>query len=371
MHNLQAGAYWQYKQIEERRDFYRWFYEESTRKGSETRWALAASIVAGGAAQMAEGGAMESMGRASGASSNEVQGMMRIGNQVIFDNVFPKLKALWNAPLTGQAAVDWDMQTLAEEQNLIQPLYSAASSDAIAIIEQIAKGGWQAEAGSYVLSAAKVKPGHNIREGPVPFFKGDLLSVEDRWKYGMKLADRFSTMWPGIVAKTPPSVSAGYTSGAELARVNTRPMLHFLEAMIDSDLTNAEHIEAVSLLKAFNYEEQRKLLQDKTFPARAYASELTGEEMLEGMSTWTYNLAEQMDFLDDYPGFAWSAIDYAAIRPMILASVRGWQRVRGPKWRDAFVEICDDTTIHTAVADLGITEPEASEWVKAETSIFW
>ena len=103
----------------------------------------------------------------------------------------------------------------------------------------------------------------------------------------MKLADRFSTMWPGIVAKTPPSVSAGYTSGTELARVNTRPMLHFLEAMIDSDLTNAEHIEAVSLLKAFNYEEQRKLLQDKTLPARAYASELTGEEMLEGMSTWT------------------------------------------------------------------------------------
>ena len=42
--------------------------------------------------------------------------MMRIGNQVIFDNVFPKLKELSNAPLTGQAAVDWDIQTLAEEQ---------------------------------------------------------------------------------------------------------------------------------------------------------------------------------------------------------------------------------------------------------------
>ena len=55
-------------------------------QGLETRWALAASIVAGGAADGAWARDAE-QGRATGASSNEVQGMMRIGNQVIFDNV--------------------------------------------------------------------------------------------------------------------------------------------------------------------------------------------------------------------------------------------------------------------------------------------
>ena len=203
-HNLLAGAFWEYKEIEERRDFYRWFYEESTRKGIEARWALAASIVAAGAGEMAHmSGVMESMGRITGASSNEVQAMMRTGNQVIFDNVFPKLKKLWTTPLTGQAAVDWDAQTLAEEQNMIQPLYKSASTEAQAAIEAIAKGGWQAQAGSYISSADWVKKGNNIKEGYVPYFTGDLLKPEDRWQYGMKLAGQFSTLSPGTVAVGP------------------------------------------------------------------------------------------------------------------------------------------------------------------------
>ena len=218
-HNLLAGAFWEYKQIAERRDFYRWFYEESTRKGSETRWALAAHIVAAGAGEMAHmSGVMESMGRATGASSNEVQGMMRTGNQVIFDNVFPKLQKLWKAPLTGQAAVDWDMQILAEEQNMIQPLYSGSSKAAQDVIEAIAKGGWQAQAGSYISSADYVKTGHNIAEGYVPYFTGDLLKPEDRWQYGMKLAGQFSTLSPGKVAAGPPSVSADYRAAWSSAR---------------------------------------------------------------------------------------------------------------------------------------------------------
>ena len=371
-HNLLAGAFWEYKQIAERRDFYRWFYEESTRKGSETRWALAAHIVAAGAGEMAHmSGVMESMGRATGASSNEVQGMMRTGNQVIFDNVFPKLQKLWKAPLTGQAAVDWDMQILAEEQNMIQPLYSGSSKAAQDVIEAIAKGGWQAQAGSYISSADYVKTGHNIAEGYVPYFTGDLLKPEDRWQYGMKLAGQFSTLSPGKVAAGPPSVSADYLSGVELGKVNTRPHVHMLDAMIDSDLTNAEHITAVELLKTFTVDEQRFLLEDKTFPARAYASELTAEEMLQAMSVWKANLYKQMMLLDAWPGFDWDDIDYKDIQPMILAAPKwGRDSLKGATWRSTFVEICDDVTIHEVIADLGIVEPEKSEWVAAETSWF-
>jgi hypothetical protein len=166
-------------------------------------------------------------------------------------------------------------------------------------------------------------------------------------------------------------VSADYKSGVELGKVNTRPHVHMLEAMIDADLTNAEHVAAVALLKTFSYEEQRFLISDKTFPARAYASELTAEEMIEGMGTWTYPLVALLRFLDTYPGFDWDDIEYKAIQPMILsASVSSRRAVRGTTWRDVFVEICDDSTIHTAVADLGIAEPEKSQWVAEETSIW-
>ena len=56
---------------------------------------------------------------------------------------------------------------------------------------------------------------------------------------------------------------------------------------------------------------------------------------------------------------------------MILsASVSNRQAVRGTKWRDVFVDICDDTTINNAVIDLGIAEPERSQWVAEETSVW-
>ena len=63
-------------------------------------------------------------------ASVELQAAMREGNQVIFDNVLPKLKKLLESPQlreTGQnipvnPGLDWDKQTLSEEQTLVQPL---------------------------------------------------------------------------------------------------------------------------------------------------------------------------------------------------------------------------------------------------------
>ena len=103
-------------QIAERRDFYRWFYEDPRARGGRRRggrWPPRSSRR--GAGEMAGRTARESMGRVAAASSNEVQGMMRQGNQVIFDDVFPSSGAV-EQPAEGQAAVDWDMQILAEER---------------------------------------------------------------------------------------------------------------------------------------------------------------------------------------------------------------------------------------------------------------
>src|SRR3954454_16101823 len=59
-----------------------------------------------------------------GMANVQLQGIMREGNQVIFDNVLPKLKKLIDGgPLTGNDAMNWDMQVLAEEQALVQAMY--------------------------------------------------------------------------------------------------------------------------------------------------------------------------------------------------------------------------------------------------------
>ena len=130
--NLLRGANAEYTQVAQRRDFYWWFYDAIVAKGGETRWPLAAAIVAGGANEVTTlSGFSEGV---IGDATNEVQGMMREGNQVIFDNVFPKLKGIYVTPLKGKAAMDWDAKTLSEEQNLVQLLYKSASKDAIAIL---------------------------------------------------------------------------------------------------------------------------------------------------------------------------------------------------------------------------------------------
>src|SRR5262249_27852495 len=131
----------QYERIPERRDFYWWFYEYTASRGWETKWPLAAAIVANGAYQIAymdtdHDWANETLDLAS----VELQGTMRRGNQVIFDNVLPKLKKLVDGgPLRGHAALEWDMRVLAEEQTLVQPMYDQMSSKAFEQLDYIAR----------------------------------------------------------------------------------------------------------------------------------------------------------------------------------------------------------------------------------------
>ena len=105
LYNLKNVKSSEYTDIEHRRDFYRWFHGYSVAQGFETRWALAASIVADGAASIAH----TDFGNIVGVTSSELQRALEVGNQLIFDNVLPKLNALISStPLKGNAAVDWD-----------------------------------------------------------------------------------------------------------------------------------------------------------------------------------------------------------------------------------------------------------------------
>ncbi len=111
LRNLNAVDSAQYVKVVERRDFYHWFYEYTASLGYTTRWALAAWVVADGAHQVADMDAttLGQIGNDTfGVAGVELQGAMREGNQVIFDNVLPKLKALLDGGrLTGPAALAW------------------------------------------------------------------------------------------------------------------------------------------------------------------------------------------------------------------------------------------------------------------------
>jgi hypothetical protein len=279
LHNLSTGDHGQYTRIEERRDFYRWFYNYTAARGYTTRWALAASLVANGANQVAHMDPIaEGAAQLVGTINDELQGMMRIGNQVIFDNVFPKLQRLLaGGPRTGAAALAWDMAILAEEQTLIQPLYAGVAPSTIAALDGVARQSGFAGIGAWITGGARVASGPHNRGGTMPAFGGGAItSIADRWSYGMQLGGDFAPAPTGFTPGTPmPAVGAGYTSGAELAAVDTRHNLHMLEACLDSP-RDADPARILTLLRALTASEQAELNTD-TSPDRTQYSYQLGE----------------------------------------------------------------------------------------------
>jgi hypothetical protein len=239
--NLQAADTSQYIKVVERRDFYKWFYQYALARGFQTRWALAAHVVANGAHLIADMDDDHAWANDSlGLANVELQGTMREGNQVIFDNVLPKLRDLLaGEPLRGRAAIEWDMRILAEEQALVQPLYDRMDARTVAQLLYIARKTRFAGVGAWVSGEDEVPDGTGIRGGTVPAF-GDTANIKDprqRWAYGMKVGDQFT---PGGTGFDPgrdrmPTPSAGYTDGTELARIDNRAALHELDAWLNPD----------------------------------------------------------------------------------------------------------------------------------------
>jgi Domain of unknown function (DUF4157) len=289
LHNLAANDHAQYLRIEERRDFYRWFYNYSCARGYTTRWALAASLVANGANQVAHmDPVMEGAAQLTGSINDELQGVMRIGNQVIFDNVFPKLQRLLaGGPRTGAAALAWDMATLAEEQTLIQPLYAGVSPTTIAALNNVARQQGFSGIGAWAMrrlpaspdNPASVAPGTNNVGGDMPAFGtgapgASITNIGDRWNYGMQVVGTFTPAPTGFTPGTPmPAVGASYTSGAELAAVDTRHNLHMLDACLDSP-RDADPTRILTLLRALTPTEQALFNADASPDGTQYSNQL-------------------------------------------------------------------------------------------------
>jgi Domain of unknown function (DUF4157) len=383
LHNLQAGDSGQYVRIIERRDFYEWFYQHTADLGYTTRWALAASVVATGAHEVADmNPGLESMGQITGTVSNELQGMMREGNQVIFDNVFPKLRALLRGgPLTGRAALQWDMHILSEEQALIQPLYMAVSASTRAQLDNIARQQGLPGAMATVM-APTVPSSTHVHGGGIPAFSGGALtSVEDRWRYGMNLGNQFTPGGSGYNPATDarPAPAAGYTDGSELARVQTRHNLHRLDAALDGGSAGAGWLtaEIESILRSLAGSELEELLRDRRPDGSRYSRRLMipPATMFSLLATWRVGLEAQMNFLSGFIGGhndgPWRDLNYSSLAPIIRPfSPEEKSRLHTSAWRRIFILVCDDSTIVDAVSDLGIPEPMRSQWIQKERSWF-
>lgn len=281
LHNLNAVDSSQYRRIVQRRDFYRWFYEYTIDRGYTTRWPLAASIVANGAHLIAD---MDEDHAASneilGLAGISLQGYMREGNQVIFDNVLPKLKRLIDGgPLTGRAALLWDMQTLAEEQTLVAPMYAAMSGGAFDELNYIAREKRWAGLGAWWTGESHVQgEAGRINEGDVPDFdENDMRTIADRWRYGMRLGNTFTPGGTGFnpAADAMPSVSQSYASGAETVAVDCRRQLHYVDAWLNPNpVSRGPVANLVTALGRLNDREKAEMLEDSSPDAWAYSTQL-------------------------------------------------------------------------------------------------
>ena len=385
LYNLRANNFRRYTRIIERRDFYSWFYRYTVSRGYETRWALAASVVATGAHEVAiMNPGLEDLGRMSSIVSNELQGMMREGNQVIFDNVFSKLGDLLTYKLKGQSAMEWDMNTLSEEQALIQPLYQGVSQATRVQLNRVARLQGLPGAVARVSPSAVVEdePPY-IRGGRVPAFAGTVLtSIQERWHYGMVLGDRFTPGGTGYdpVKHLRPAASAGYMSGAELARVRTRPNLHRLDAALDGGAAGADWLnrEVENLLRKLTSAEQEEILRDQKPDGGRYSVRCRGvsrRTLCAVLATWRVDLEAQLRFLSGHIGGEnngpWIDLEYSDIAPIIRPfSQLEKRRLHTEEWRRIFTLVCDDKSMLDAGKDLGLPESLRTQWLNAENHWF-
>jgi RHS repeat-associated protein len=204
--NLQEPhGFAEYGEVGQRADFYRWYQLAVAWKGHEVRWAGAAAKVADLAdltAHPPRGGYVTAQVGLAGVT-DELRAVAHHGNEIIFNDVFGKLRDLYNSSviLTGKAAFEWDAAILAEEQTLIQPMYNAMSPEGARLWEMGAK-----REGGSDLGVLLFGPDNPARPFPA---SQDVTVIANRWQYGM--SEMGYTVAPSDMANV--QVGQSYTSG--------------------------------------------------------------------------------------------------------------------------------------------------------------
>ncbi|WP_316833136.1 hypothetical protein [Pedobacter aquatilis] len=159
-------GYLEYQTIFQRCDFYKWFQQKTDSLGFETRWPEAAKETTSKLKKL-----LNPIAIAAGNSNQEIEAFVNTGNGIIFDDIWSDLTMLYKQqPLKGKAAEVWDGQLLLKEQQLIDPYYKKLSE---ASLKKLQKSLRKETALSKLLTGLE--------------FEGDLLNIQDRWLYGMKM----------------------------------------------------------------------------------------------------------------------------------------------------------------------------------------
>ncbi|MEK7256620.1 MAG: hypothetical protein AAB316_17835, partial [Bacteroidota bacterium] len=155
--NIKNNASGEYGDLNERRELYDIADQFSKSKGSEVRWMNAAEKTVSTLNWALSPGA-----ELIGKSNKEIGNFINNGNKAILDDMMPRInKLLSGSPIKGDDAIKWDAQTLADEQNLIQPFYESLSNESRNILQKNLESAYD--------------------------FKGDIMNANDRWELGMKM----------------------------------------------------------------------------------------------------------------------------------------------------------------------------------------
>ena len=95
----------------------------------------------------------------------------------------------------------------------------------------------------------------------IPGFTRDIMSIDDRFQYGMKLADQFSTHPTPSSPISRPTARPEYTSVEAFRRLNVRLGLHQLDAELD-DL-DVDETRVIEIMQRLSPNEQRELGYNK------------------------------------------------------------------------------------------------------------
>ncbi|MFD2541890.1 Insecticidal toxin complex protein [Lacinutrix gracilariae] len=163
--NLQNNIPQEYQSIQQRRDFYAWYYQELDKKGHEVVWPKMAHFISS-KLQLIKAFPYNIFTKKS------IKNYAYLGSETVFNHAFVEMEKLFFSKITlkGKEALQWDKSILFKEQyKWIETIYNSIDANSLKTISKMAKG-----KGFYGVMLTK-----EIR------FQGTISSARDRFEYAI------------------------------------------------------------------------------------------------------------------------------------------------------------------------------------------
>jgi hypothetical protein len=137
-----------------------------------------------------------------------------------------------------------------------------------------------------------------------------------------------------------------------------------LDEMLDR--FNVPESEVIALIRAMSAADRQTIATD-AYRGRL-ASALNFAEMMQVVTVMPLALDKKLEWLDAAATMT-SAIGYGEIRALVTAAPQAERdALKTSRWQSFFVSVCDNTTIVTALTDLGFDLVTKLTWLKDEAS---